>query len=105
MSDGNREAGRSPKSRAARFVLYLFIPVFALLALFLAFTQYHHYEPWRPEFVLAVLPIIGVGLCLGLMVAIWPRTAGFVVCVFLLNFYLMMQLPGSSCLPRPSSIN
>ncbi len=39
MSDGNREANRSPKSRAARFVLYLFMPVFALLALFLAFTQ------------------------------------------------------------------
>ena len=94
MNDASRKTVRSPKSRAARFVLYLFMPVFALLALFLAFTQYHHYEPWRPEFVLAVLPIIGVGLCLGLMVAIWPRTAGFVVCVFLLNFYLMMQLPG-----------
>ena len=48
MNDGNREAGRSPKSRAALFVLYLLMPVCALLAPFLAFTRYHHYELWRP---------------------------------------------------------
>ncbi len=94
MNDGNREAGRSPKSRAALFALYLLMPVCALLAPFLAFTRYHHYELWRAEFVLAALPIIGVGLGFGLMVAIWPRTVGFVVCVYLLNFFLMTQLPG-----------
>ncbi len=48
MNDENREAGRSPKSRAALFVLYLLMPVCALLAPFLAFTRYHHYELWRP---------------------------------------------------------
>ncbi len=94
MSGGNRHAGPSRKSRAALFALYLSTPAFALLAPFLVFTQYHHYEPWRPELVLAALPILGVGLCLGLMVALRPRSLGFVVCVTLLNLFLMMLVPG-----------
>ena len=74
VNNGNRGSSGASKSSTVLFSLYLFLPVFAILAPFLSFTRYHHYELWRPELALAVLPIIAIGLCFGLLVALWPRT-------------------------------
>ena len=69
-----------------------FLPVFVLLAPFLAFIQYHHYEVWRPEIAFIGLLVVAVGLILGLVMAKWPTTLGFPLAMLLIGLFLMVQV-------------
>jgi hypothetical protein len=74
-------------------LIFLFIPVFALLSSFLGFVQYHKFEVWHPAVLLAGSVVAAIGLAAGLPIMIWPASIGFAVCVTLILLFIIQQIP------------
>ena len=84
---------KSPTTGKFRSLIFLFIPVFALLSSFLGFVQYHQFEIWHPAVLLSGLVIVAIGLAVGLPIMIWPASIGFVVCIVLILSFIALQIP------------
>ena len=89
----NNGHDQSPTKDKFGSLIFLFIPVFALLSSFLGFVQYHQFEVWHPAVLLAGLVIVAIGLATGLPIMIWPTSIGFVFCIALILSFLALQIP------------
>ena len=59
-----------------RHLANLSAPGLFWLATFLGFVRFHDYPVWRPEILLIGLALIGLGIPIGLLIAIRAKTLG-----------------------------
>ena len=67
-----------------RHLANLSVPGLFWLATFLGFVRFHDYPVWRPEILLIGLALIGLGIPIGLLIAIRAKTLGAAALTLLL---------------------